>query len=64
MEFYFARNVINLGVDNNLLSFADNCKNKFLVLSEGPTNLVKVHQRKSLVFILANKYKNLFEFAK
>ena len=55
MEFYFARNVINLGVDNNLLSFADN---------EGPTNLVKVHQRKSLVFILANKYKNLFEFAK
>ena len=58
MEFYFARNVINLGVDNNLLFFAGNCKNKFLVLSEVPTNLAKVHQRKNLVFILAKQAQN------
>ena len=32
-----AINVINCGVDNSLSSHAENCKNNFLVLCEGPT---------------------------
>ena len=34
---YFARNVINFGVDNSSSSHADNQKNNFLVLRDGPT---------------------------
>ena len=33
----FARNVISFGVDNSLSSQADNRKNNFLILGEGPT---------------------------
>ena len=33
----FAKNVIIFGVDNNSSSHADNPKNNFLVVSEGPT---------------------------
>ena len=32
-----ARNDIIFGADNSLLSHADNCKNNFLILGEGPT---------------------------
>ena len=32
-----ARNVVLFGVNNSSLSNADNCKNNFLVLGEGPT---------------------------
>ena len=34
----FPRNVALFGVDNSSLSHADNCKNNFLVLVEGPTD--------------------------
>ena len=50
-----ARNVIIYSVDNSSSSHADNRKNNFLVLDEGPTlELMKdlVDQRKSLVLIL------------
>ena len=33
----FARNVIIFGVDNSSSSHADNCKNNFIISSEGPT---------------------------
>ena len=33
----FAWNVVIFGVDNSSSSFADKCKNNFLVLLEGPT---------------------------
>ena len=33
----FAKNTIIFGADNSSSSHADNCKNNFLVLSEGPT---------------------------
>ena len=34
---YFFRNVMIFGVNNSSSSHADNCKNKILVLCEGPT---------------------------
>ena len=34
----FAKNVIIFAVDKSLLSHADNCINKFLLLGGGPTN--------------------------
>ena len=33
----FTKNVVIFGVDNNSVSYADNCKNNFLVLDEDPT---------------------------
>ena len=36
----FARNIVIFGVDNSLSSHADNRKNNFLVLSEGPTDYI------------------------
>ena len=33
----FARNAIIFGVDNSSSSHSDNCKNKFLILGEGPS---------------------------
>ena len=34
---YFSRNVMIFGENNRSSSHADNCKNKILVLCEGPT---------------------------
>ena len=34
----FARNAITFGVNNSSSSHTDNCKNNFVVLSDGPTN--------------------------
>ena len=34
----FVRNVVIFGVDDSSSSHADNCKNNFLVLCEGPTS--------------------------
>ena len=34
----FARNIVAFGIDNSSLSHADNKKNNFLVLDEGPTD--------------------------
>ena len=33
----FTKNVVIFGVDNSSVSYADNYKNNFLVLDEGPT---------------------------
>ena len=54
-----ARNVINFGVDNSSSSHADNRKNNFLVLAEGPTfgineRLGSPEKRFSINFTKAN----------
>ena len=51
----FARNNIIFGIDNSSLSHADNRKNNFLILGEGPTYGINgsfVSQEKKLVLIL------------
>ena len=56
-----ARNVINFGVVNSLLSHADNQKNKFLMVGEGPTfqlNESFDSAEKSIVLILVNHAQN------
>ena len=56
-----AKNVIIFGVDNSLLSHADNRKNHFLVLGEGPTFGINGRfgsPEKNLVLILVKQTKN------
>ena len=66
------RNVIIFGVDNSSSSHADNCKNNFLILDNGPTSgingrfgspekgltliLVKKRQNFTWVYIIDNSY--------
>ena len=56
-----ARNVINFGVVNSLLTHADIQKNKFVMLGEGPTfqfNESFDSAEKSIVLILVNHPQN------
>ena len=57
----FARNVIIFSVDNGLSSHSDNCKNNFLILSEGPTfgiNGTFGSPEKSLTLVLVKGTQN------
>ena len=54
----FARNVINLSVDNSLSSHADNCKNNFFVLMKVQLMVLMDHQRKSFVLMLLKETQN------
>ena len=61
----FARNVIIFGVDNSSSSHADNSKNNFLILGEGPTcgingSFGSLEEKFSINYTKANKI--LFEF--
>ena len=56
-----ARNVMIFGVDNSSSSHADNHKNNFLILGEGPTFEINGSfgsSEKSLVLILVNQPQN------
>ena len=53
-----ARNVITFGVDNGSSSHAENAKNDFLLLGEGPIYGTLFHQRKSLGITLVKQTRN------
>ena len=58
----FAKSVIICGVDNSSSSHFDNCKNKFLILGEGPTCGINENfgsPGKNLVLILVRHIQNI-----
>ena len=54
------RNVIIFGVDNSSSSHADNCKNNFLILHNGPTFGKFGSPEKGLALILVKKRKKFY----
>ena len=57
------RNVIIFGVDNSSSSHADNCKNNFLILHNGPTFGINGRfgsPEKGLALILVKKRKKVY----
>ena len=58
----FAKSAIICGVDNSSSSHSDNCKNKFLILGEGPTCGINENfgsPGKNLVLILVRHIQNI-----